>query len=286
MSIFTRTALVALALFSAANAYAQVSAARTIRIGDSVRGNLDSKELEKERDWVVDYYDIRGQRGETITIELKSDDFDAYIDFDKGSSHVTEDDDGGSGLDSKLVYEFGDNDTYRINVTSSERDETGAYTLSVVRGGTPTVTATTTTPRAARETPNPRELRYGETIQSRITALSPLHRDDTPYIPFVFRGRRGETVTIDMVFDALRPLSGDPAARGGPSDLAQGKRRAARAPTPGRTYHLPRGRPNTRIPRQPRFLQKGPGGPPFPLFPWGRAAETGPARPRKRPPPH
>ena len=203
MSLFSRAALGALILFSAAAAYAQTSAPRTIRVGDTVNGTLESKELEKTRDWVVDYFDIEGQRGQTVTIELKSDDFDAYIDFDKADSHVTEDDDGGSGLNSKLVYEFPDNGTYRINVTSSERDETGAYTLSVVRGGTPTVTATTVTPRDARERPNPQEIRYGQTIQGRITPLSPLHRDDTPYVPFVFRGRRGETVTIDMKSDAF-----------------------------------------------------------------------------------
>lgn len=201
--MFSRLALGAVFLFSAAAAFAQTSAPRTIRVGDTVQGSLEAKELEKTRDWVVDYYDIQGRRGDTITIELKSDDFDAYIDFDKGESHVAEDDDGGSGLDSRLVFEFPDNATYRINVTSSERDETGSYTLSVVRGGTPTVTATTTTPREARERPNPQEIRYGQTIQSRISPLSPLHRDDTPYVPFVFRGRRGETVTIDMKSDAF-----------------------------------------------------------------------------------
>lgn len=203
MKLFSRLALGALILFSAGAALAQTSAPRTVRVGETVRGALESKELEKDRDWVVDYFDIQGQRGQTITIELKSDDFDAYIDFDKGDSHVTEDDDGGTGLDSRLVYEFPDNATYRINVTSSERDETGAYTLSVVRGGTPTVTATTQASREQRERPNPQEIRYGQTIQSRITEISPLHRDDTPYVPFVFRGRRGETVTIDMKSDAF-----------------------------------------------------------------------------------
>jgi hypothetical protein len=211
---FCSAALCAFLLACAPTAYAQTAAPRTIRIGQSLEGELTAREREARRDWVVDYFDIRGTRGETVTISLISQDFDPYLDLDKGEQHVAEDDDGGDILDARLVYRFTDNDTYRISVTSAERTETGRYTLRVDRGSLAETTEeedddAPARPQTPRDAPRPLPIRYGQTLQGRLVATSPLHRDDTPYQPYVFSGRRGEVVTIEMIapeFDAYLVL--------------------------------------------------------------------------------
>lgn len=207
MGILSKAALGALLFACAASAHAQVSAPRQIREGQTIRGTLEAKEVQAESEWVADVYDLEGRRGQTVTITVSSEDFDAYIDLDKDDEHLAENDDGDDGLDSTLVFEFPENGTYRINVTSAERDETGDYVLRVQRGGqAPSPAPQNTAAPTQRDRPDPQEIRFGQTITSRLTERSPLHTDQTPYLPFTFRGRRGEVVTIEMKaadFDAF-----------------------------------------------------------------------------------
>lgn len=216
MGILSKAVIGALLFACATSAYAQVSPARTIREGQTIRGTLDAKEVQAESEWVVDLYEIEGRRGQTVTITLSSQDFDAYIDLDKGEEHLTENDDGDNGLDSTLVFEFPENGTYRINVTSAERDETGDYVLKVERGGRAPAPPPpqNVVSSQGRDRPNPQEIRVGQSIGARLTERSPLHTDGTPYLPFTFRGSRGDTVTIEMKaqdFDAyviIKSLTG------------------------------------------------------------------------------
>lgn len=203
-----------LSLACANGALAQTSPPRTISIGQTVTGELLAKEEDKDKEWIADYFDLRGTKGETVTITLNSDDFDPSIDLDKDDDHLAEDDDGGEILDSRLVFEFPDTGVYRINVTSSERDETGKYTLRVVRGGVVTAKDDEeeddrpARPARQRDRPSAQTIRYGQTIQGRLTDTSPMHRDDTPYLPYVFNGKKGEVITAEMTaeFDAYLVL--------------------------------------------------------------------------------
>ncbi len=198
MSILVRAVLGALAAGCAVQAYAQLSPAQTIRPGETVRGVLEKREVHPKTQWITDVFTLRGGRGEKVTINLTSTSFDPLIHVDRGDTHVDEDDDGGDGFDARLVVEFEVSEPHQIYVTSSGKDETGAYTLKVERGGEVVVPAQTTAPRAARPAPPAAPIRAGQTLQGRMTPLSPLHTDDTPYMPFAFTARRNQTVTFDM----------------------------------------------------------------------------------------
>jgi hypothetical protein len=96
----------------------------SIAVGDSVSGEAEGADVE---------YTIDLTAGETVDIDLQSDDFDTLVRVvDADGNEVAEDDDGGeSGLNSLLTLEAPEDGTYTILVTSFFGDPEGAYTLSV-----------------------------------------------------------------------------------------------------------------------------------------------------------
>ena len=113
---------------------------RTIVIGETVAGNIDF-----HFDW--DWYSIRLEEGETVTISTDSINVDTllYVDFPNSrDDQVVSDDDSGGGLfgiNSELVYRAPNTGEYFIIITDAVGDSFGGYYLSVeqAREGTETV---------------------------------------------------------------------------------------------------------------------------------------------------
>ena len=113
---------------------------RTIVVGETVAGSIDF-----HFDW--DWYSIRLEEGETVTISTDSINVDTllYVDFPNSrDDQVVSDDDSGGGLfgiNSELVYRAPNTGEYLIVVTDAVGDSFGGYYLSVeqAREGTETV---------------------------------------------------------------------------------------------------------------------------------------------------
>ena len=113
---------------------------RTIAVGETVAGSIDF-----HSDW--DWYSIRLEEGETVTIATDSINVDTllYVDFPNSrDDQVVSDDDSGGGLfgiNSELVYRAPNTGEYFIVVTDAVGDSFGGYYLSVeqAREGTETV---------------------------------------------------------------------------------------------------------------------------------------------------
>jgi hypothetical protein len=116
---------------------ATASAQRTIVSGEPVRGSLSSSDPQLSGNSYFDEFTFEGRRGETVTVELESDEFDAYLylgrDRNGRFSELVRDDDGGDGTDSRLRYQIPEDGRYVIRASSLRRD-TGPYTL-VLEGG-------------------------------------------------------------------------------------------------------------------------------------------------------
>jgi hypothetical protein len=99
----------------------------SIAVGDSVNGEAEGADAE---------FTIELTAGETVEIDLQSDDFDTLVRvLDASGNELDEDDDGGeTGLNSLLSFEAPEDGTYTILVTSFFGDPTGAFTLSVTGG--------------------------------------------------------------------------------------------------------------------------------------------------------
>lgn len=111
-----------------------------IQVGQSVEGTLtgddpvfpgDSTYFQR---WVMPVI-----RGQAVTVDLSSDDFDAYLVLTRGpGDKILENDDGGNACNARLVYTPSDDRPVRIIVNTARKHETGRYVLRVRAG--PTIT--------------------------------------------------------------------------------------------------------------------------------------------------
>ncbi|MGK2934553.1 MAG: hypothetical protein ACSLFE_04830 [Gemmatimonadaceae bacterium] len=103
----------------------------TIRVGSTVRGSLTTADVQTDSGWYHKDYTFSGSAGQVIQVDLQSDEFDTFIDLYQGTRCVAEDDDGGDGLDSRLVFTLPETGSYTICARSRYANRTGPYTLSL-----------------------------------------------------------------------------------------------------------------------------------------------------------
>src|SRR5256885_822329 len=205
-----------------------------------------------------DAYTFQGRRGQLVTVDLRSAEFDTYlIVIDPSGKHHENDDHEGDSHRSLVSYELPEDGAYRIIVTSYRGGEAGAYDLRIQTGTASGVTAGAATgPRVehGRLAAGDDTLRSGEYVDR-----------------YTFDGRPGQRVTIDVVsneFDTylmLIPPRGDrwenddvddrPHHSVIEADLTEaGQYRVMvtsykRGETPGRAAPPPRAKPAVRRPR-------------------------------------
>jgi len=115
-------------------------AERAIAAGQSIRGELTTRDVLRRADstyaqrWITP-----GVVGRTVTIDLVSDAFDAYL-FVSGPGFEGEpqDDDSGGSCHARLTVTFPRDGVYTIVVSTADRYGLGPFTLSVTPGAKPT----------------------------------------------------------------------------------------------------------------------------------------------------
>lgn len=103
-----------------------------IESGATVSGRLDASAPTLDDGSHYHIWHFTGQAGEDVTIDLMSDEFDAYVMLGEGmnpQSSIGDDDDGGEGLDSRLTMALPGAGVYSIVVNTAGSGETGAYQL-------------------------------------------------------------------------------------------------------------------------------------------------------------
>lgn len=104
---------------------------RSIGVGEAASGQLTSADpvvMEGRRGQV---WALEGETGQTVTIDLISDDFDCYLYLvGPGLEEPLSDDDSGGDFDSRINITFPENGTYRV-IVSALGGNTGAFTLRV-----------------------------------------------------------------------------------------------------------------------------------------------------------
>jgi hypothetical protein len=139
-----------------------------------------------------EYYDeftTEGRRGEIVTFDLRSSQFDPYLIVVDPNDKRTENDDYEGDPSRALVsLELPADGEYRVLVTSYEKGETGSYDLGIQRGAQAGAQAAAA-PRGprierGRLSNDDQTLRSGEYVDS-----------------YTFEGRPGERVVIDVASD-------------------------------------------------------------------------------------
>lgn len=108
-----------------------------VRQGESVTGALEEGDSELDDGRWYDAYVYTGRAGERVRIDLRSEDFDAYVAIgrmvDGSFTEIASNDDAedGEGLDSSLEVELPEDGRFVIQATSFSAGGTGGYSLSV-----------------------------------------------------------------------------------------------------------------------------------------------------------
>jgi hypothetical protein len=112
---------------------------REIRMGETVRGELSADDPADEDGSHFDLYTYTGQPGESITVTLRSDAFDAFLMTGAVVGDDLEDlgadDDSAGGTDAQVTLTVPAGGQVMIVANSYVGDQTGAYTLEITRGG-------------------------------------------------------------------------------------------------------------------------------------------------------
>jgi hypothetical protein len=115
----------------------------TIAVGDTVRDSLTRTDLLLPADSTyAQQWRLQGKTGETVTIDLISDAFDAYLyllgpTLASGGTSPPQDDDSGGRCNARLTVRLPAAGDYLIVATSRERRATGRFTLTVTAGPKP-----------------------------------------------------------------------------------------------------------------------------------------------------
>jgi serine protease Do len=186
----------------------------TIRVGESVNGNLTSADSLYPDHTYFKFYQFTTTAGRPITIDLASDDFNPVLiirgsDLDESIIN----DNGGPACAARVAQVFPGSGPYRILVNTSAAPErqTGRFTLSITDGSkllqtrddgqcsSAAAAAPAGTPSGGGST---RRIAVGQTQQGSLTRDDVLLRRDSTYAqPWTIQGRVGQTVTVDLESD-------------------------------------------------------------------------------------
>lgn len=169
-------------------------AERRLVPGETVAGELSSSPRgplgTTEGDWRY-----AGHAGETITLDLRSSEFDPFLTLYSVGSTVTrvaQDDNGGGGLNSRIIYRLPADGEYVARAERRLPGRSGSYTLSLSsRSGLLP---------ASRGTGN-RPLAAGSSVAGELDDSDPKMHDSTPYELWTYVGRSGETIRITLRSD-------------------------------------------------------------------------------------
>ena len=159
-----------------------------VRVGQTVEGELSSRDPETDDGLPYDAFSFRARRGDRIAVALDSETFDPVLRVgrmvDGAFVQLAENDDGpDSGLNSRLLFTAPDNAEYLIRVTPLGATDAGAYSLGLQEGPPP----------AAAQ-----PIAIGATVEGQLTEEDGKGESDSPADAFRFEGREGQRIRIDM----------------------------------------------------------------------------------------
>ena len=202
-----------------------------IEVGQTITGTLSADDPEFPGDstyferWILPV-----RAFQAFTVDLQSDDFDAYLLLTHGrGDKIIENDDGGGGCNARMVYTSQDDHPLRVvvNTASRPRRQTGRFTLKVTDGESTTETKGNcrfNTGTAAASTAQTLQasvpamssgqsqgqipsIRVGESVNGSLTSNDSLYPDNSyfKFYQFTALGAR-DTITIDLSSDDFDPV--------------------------------------------------------------------------------
>ena len=156
--------------------------------GRRASGRLEVGDRPRSGGGFQDLWEFDGRQGRTAVIEMRSAEFDAFLELrDPDGALVAENDDGGDGTDALITATLPQSGRYRVVARSyGEREASGFYELDLTNAG------------AAAQPGRTAELREDEVVFGRLEEGDSLVGDSTYADVFTFRAPRNGDVTIDL----------------------------------------------------------------------------------------
>ncbi|MES3007650.1 MAG: pre-peptidase C-terminal domain-containing protein [Pseudomonadota bacterium] len=136
----------------------------------------------------VDVYEIEGRPGQTLTLDLRSDNFDTFLILQSPTGERVENDDTDTTSRSFIESDLSEVGTYRVMVTSYGTRVGGEYELAMNQ-------------ETASETSVERDvaaLSIGETASGDLESDDLLNDDGMYEDTYAFQGSAGDTVRLDL----------------------------------------------------------------------------------------
>lgn len=111
---------------------------QSISCGQTVNSNLTTHDCEDTSDpgFYYDFWEFNGTAGSTVTVNLRSSDFDTLAGLANPDVEVVAvDDDGGNGTNSRIIWTLGQSGLWTIIATNLFADDLGSYTVSLACSG-------------------------------------------------------------------------------------------------------------------------------------------------------
>ena len=157
-------------------------------LGTASRGPLGTA----EGDW---HYS--GRRGETVTLDMRSSEFDSFLTlyFLDGQTvaRVAQDDNGGGGFNSRIVYSIPADGEYVVRAERRQPGRSGSYTLGF--------RSSETAFRFGMRAEGDRVIAPNSAVLGDLDDSDPKMHDGTPYEIWTYVGRAGEHLRITLRSD-------------------------------------------------------------------------------------
>jgi len=192
--------------------------ATPITVGASVNGTLAAGDSTLRSGEFYDSYVFQGRRGQALDIRLSSTAFDPYVMIGGPNNFSAYNDDDSAGgqnnKNSRLLVTLPADGEYRVQATSYQSGESGAYRLSIA------IASAGAAPAQAAP------LVIGQVSRGALAAGDDAGNNGALQDRYRFQGRRGQRIAIDMrsgAFDTLVALVAPSGAREQNDDAAQGQ---------------------------------------------------------------
>ncbi len=169
-------------------------------LNQQISGVLIDEDSSFSEGEYYDSYDFEGRPGQSITLDLRSDEFDTYLILRQPNGEVLVNDDS-EGTNSRIEAILPEAGSYEVVISSYAGGETGEYRLSIEENVRPSIAGT--------DEINSRNVQIGESVSGTLASDDRRSRQGQYQDSFAFRGDSGETVVIDLTaaeFDTLLAL--------------------------------------------------------------------------------
>ena len=187
---------------------------RDIRLGDEVSGALSASDYLSVDGSYLEAWSFDGREGQTVSVDLISDNFDAYLYVvGPGLDTPLRDDDSGGACHSRIDFTVLERGTFHVVASTMASETSGTYRLRLSESpqATAGISCGGIDGSALQALPTQGSLEFGAVAYGSLTGGEPSIQDGRPVQAWTLQGTAGESVVVSHRsddFDAYLYVTG------------------------------------------------------------------------------